>query len=88
MSLLMVFLSIPAFAQNQTVTGTVLDELNEPVIGATVTVEGTKIATVTDLDGNYKIAAPAGAKVTITYIGYMPLHSAVFSCYIASSCTL
>ena len=73
MSLLMVFLSIPAFAQNQTVTGTVLDELNEPVIGATVTVEGTKIATVTDLDGNYKIAAPAGAKVTITYIGYMPL---------------
>ena len=64
--------SASALAQNKTVTGTVVDELGEPVIGATVTVEGTKIATVTDLDGNYKIAAPAGAKVTISYIGYMP----------------
>ena len=54
--------SASALAQNKTVTGTVVDELGEPVIGATVTVEGTKIATVTDLDGNYKIAAPAGAK--------------------------
>ena len=65
--------SLPALAQNNTVTGTVIDELGEPVIGATVTVTGTKIATVTDLDGNYKIEVPAGAKVTITYIGYMPM---------------
>ena len=70
--------SASALAQNQTVTGTVVDELGEPVIGATVTVEGTKIATVTDLDGNYKISAPAGAKVTISYIGYMPQTQTVF----------
>ena len=70
---LMLMCSASALAQNQTVTGTVLDELGEPVIGATVTVNGSKTATVTDLDGNYKISAPAGAKVTITYIGYMPL---------------
>ena len=69
---MMLMWSASALAQNQTVSGTVVDELGEPVIGATVTVEGTKIATVTDLDGNYKIAAPAGAKVTISYIGYMP----------------
>ena len=69
---LMLMCSASALAQNKTVTGTVLDELGEPVIGATVTVEGTKTATVTDLDGNYKISAPAGAKVTISYIGYMP----------------
>ena len=71
LGVLMSLCPLSASAQNQTVTGTVLDELGEPVIGATVTVDGTKIATVTDLDGNYKIAAPKGAKVTISYIGYM-----------------
>ena len=70
---LMLMFSASAMAQNQTVSGTVLDELGEPVIGATVTVEGTKTATVTDLDGNYKIQAPKGAKVVISYIGYMPM---------------
>ena len=71
---LMLMCSASALAQNQTVTGTVLDELGEPVIGATVMVDGDKSkATVTDLDGNYKLAVPAGAKVTITYIGYMPM---------------
>ena len=68
---LMLMFSAAAVAQNQTVTGTVLDELGEPVIGATVTVEGTKIATVTDMDGNYKLSAPKNAKVTISYIGYL-----------------
>ena len=70
---LMLMFSASAMAQNQTVTGTVLDETGEPVIGATVTVAGTKTATVTDLDGNYKISAPADAKVVISYIGYMPM---------------
>lgn len=69
----MLMFSASALAQNQTVTGTVLDELGEPVIGATVTVEGTKTATVTDFDGNYKITAPANAKVVISYIGYLPM---------------
>ena len=52
---MMLMFSASALAQNQTVTGTVLDELGEPVIGATVTVDGTKTATVTDLDGNYRL---------------------------------
>ena len=67
---LMLMFSASAVAQNETVTGTVLDEMGEPVIGATVTVEGTKNATVTDLDGNYKITVPKNGKVTISYIGY------------------
>ncbi len=70
---LMLMFSASALAQDQTVTGTVLDELGEPIIGATVTVDGTKTATVTDLDGNYKLSVPKGGKVTITYIGYMPM---------------
>ena len=68
---MMLMCSASALAQNQTVTGQVLDELGEPVIGATVTVAGTKNATVTDLDGNYKISVPKGGKVTISYIGYL-----------------
>lgn len=70
---LMLMFSASALAQDQTVTGTVLDELGEPIIGATVTVDGTKTATVTDLDGNYKLSVPKGSKITITYIGYMPM---------------
>ncbi len=69
---MMLMFSASALAQNKTMTGTVVDELGEPVIGATVTVAGTKIATVTDMDGNYSISAPAGSKVTISYIGYLP----------------
>lgn len=54
--------SIGLFAQNITVTGTVTDANNEPVIGATVRVKGSSSGTVTDLDGNYSISlsAPPG----------------------------
>ena len=62
--------ALPALAQNKVVQGTVVDENGEPVIGATVRVEGTKIATVTDFDGNYKVDAPADANIVISYIGY------------------
>ena len=67
---LMLMFSASALAQNQTVTGTVIDEMGEPVIGATVRVEGTKTATVTDFDGNYHIEVPKGGKITVSYIGY------------------
>lgn len=60
-----------AFAQQPVdVGGSVKDENGEPVIGATVTEEGTKNATVTDFDGNFKFKAPQGAKLRVTYIGY------------------
>ena len=62
--------AIPAMAQNQTVQGTVVDETGEPVIGATVKVEGTKNMAVTDFVGNYKIEVPKGGKIVVTYIGY------------------
>ena len=62
--------ALPALAQTKTQQGKVVDENNEPVIGATVKVEGTKTATVTDFDGNYKIEVPNKGKVVISYIGY------------------
>ena len=52
------------------VTGQVVDETGEPVIGATVTVKGTKTVAVTDFDGNFTINAPSGATLVITYLGY------------------
>ncbi len=73
LSLMLVF-SASAMAQNKMVTGTVVDELGEPVIGATVMVDGDKSkATVTDIEGNYKLNVPADAKVTISYIGHIPM---------------
>lgn len=65
--------TMPAFAQNTDIKGTVVDENGEPVIGASVRVEGQEGGVITDLDGNYTIKAPKGAKVTITYIGYQPM---------------
>ena len=55
-------ISTPVLSQNK-VSGTVIDENGEPVIGATVTVVGTKTATVTDLDGNYSISVPANSTI-------------------------
>lgn len=71
LSMVMTWFSVPAFAQNQTVKGKVIDDLGEPVIGATITVAGTKTATITDLDGNYTVSVPKGGKITVSYIGYL-----------------
>ena len=62
--------ALPVAAQNKVVQGTVVDEHGDPIIGATVRVAGTKTATVTDLDGNYKLNVPNGGKLTVSYIGY------------------
>lgn len=67
------FQASPLLAQNnRTVTGTVTDDKGEAIIGATVKVNGTKTAVVTDMDGKYSISVPQNAKLTITYIGYLP----------------
>ena len=55
-----------AAAQQVDVSGTVKDEAGEAIIGATVTEEGTKNATVTDFDGNFRLKAPQGAKLKVT----------------------
>ena len=62
-----------SLAQNQTVKGTVVDENGESIIGATIQVTGQKTGgTVTDIDGNYELSVPADAKITVTYIGFVP----------------
>ncbi|HEY9542049.1 SusC/RagA family TonB-linked outer membrane protein [Prevotella sp.] len=55
---------------DRTVKGSVLDEKGEPIIGATVTVKGSKVNAVTDLDGNFTITAPEGSTLVVSYLGY------------------
>ena len=70
-SLLLLF-ATTATAQVKIITGTVVDDLGEPLIGATVTVVGKSAnGAVTDLDGNFKIQAPQDAKqIQVSYVGY------------------
>lgn len=76
-------LSMPVFAphasaqstqsQEGSVSGTVIDENGEPVIGATVKVKGNvKLATVTDLDGNFTLKTGGASEIEVTYVGYLP----------------
>ena len=65
------FLSVGAFAQIE-VKGHVKDATGEPIIGATVRVEGTQTATITDFDGNFVLKANQGDDITVSYIGYQP----------------
>ena len=59
-----------ALAQN-VVKGTVNDEAGEPVIGATVKVQGTQQGSITDFDGKFSIEAGSNATLEISYVGYV-----------------
>ena len=74
--LLFLFCAIPfgmTFAQS-TVQGTVNDELGEPIIGASVKVQGTNDGAITDLNGNFSVKASSNATLTISYVGYLTQH--------------
>ena len=68
-----------SMAQQQSikVSGTVIDQDGEPLIGATVKVKGTSVATVTDIDGNFQLDAPGNATLVLSYLGYQDLEVAV-----------
>lgn len=60
-----------AIMQSSKVTGKVVDENGEAIIGANVSVKGTTIGTITDVDGNFTLDVPAKSTLTISYIGYL-----------------
>ncbi|GHV51076.1 SusC/RagA family TonB-linked outer membrane protein [Bacteroidia bacterium] len=67
-------------AQNVTVSGTVTDANNEPLIGVAVQLKGTTVGTVTDIDGKYSIAVSGNQAVLVfSYIGYLSQETAVGS---------
>ncbi|MBM1106507.1 TonB-dependent receptor [Aurantibacter crassamenti] len=60
-----------------TITGTVTDENNSPLPGASVVVRGTTTGAVTDFDGNYSISASSDAVLLVSYVGYQTAQVAV-----------
>lgn len=67
--LMSLLVSTAAWAQAN-VTGTVVDQNDEPLMGATVIVKGTASGTSTDLDGNFTINAAQGKTLVVSYVGY------------------
>src|SRR5688572_12488955 len=63
--------NIPAQAQTKIITGVVVDDKNEPVQGASVSIKNGTASTVTDAKGNFSLSLPA-ANVTlqITHVGF------------------
>ncbi len=69
LTLVLACVSTFMYAQTE-ITGTVVDETGEGVIGATVKEKGTSTGTVTDFDGNFKLKVAEGTILVISYIGY------------------
>jgi len=70
LTLLLAFVVQLTFAQEKTISGTVVDETNMPLPGATVVIKGTTTGTSTDFDGKYSISANTGDVLTFSYVGY------------------
>lgn len=64
-------IGVTGWAQNGTLSGRVLDEGGDPIIGGNVTVKQSRLGAVTDVDGNFKISiAPGSYTLLFTYLGF------------------
>lgn len=66
------FLFACALAVNAQVSGTIVDDTGEPIIGASILEKGTTNGTITDFDGNFVLDVAEGAMLEISYVGYAP----------------
>ncbi|MFY9172426.1 MAG: carboxypeptidase-like regulatory domain-containing protein, partial [Petrimonas mucosa] len=69
MFLTLFFVGLGVITAQTQVRGTVVDETGEPVIGATIQIKGTSQGTVSDIDGNFTLSAPAGGTLIVSYVG-------------------
>ncbi|MDR2585939.1 MAG: SusC/RagA family TonB-linked outer membrane protein [Prevotellaceae bacterium] len=77
MCLLLLFTGV-LLAQNLTIRGNVIDEVSQPLIGATVMVKGTKQIANADLNGNYSLSnVPSNATLVFSFVGYKTKEEAV-----------
>lgn len=70
-SALLAMVSTIMCAQKIEVSGTVVDPNGETIIGASIMEKGTSNGTITDFDGNFKLTTASGAKIVVSYIGFM-----------------
>ena len=70
LSFMLMFVCTIVYAQTE-ITGTVVDETGETVIGATVMEKGTTNGTVTDFDGVFTIKVNPGATLVFSYVGFL-----------------
>ena len=70
MFLVGLFLSLGTALAQTEISGTVVSSSDgQPVVGASILVSGTQTGTVTDIDGKFRLSAPAGAKLVVSYVG-------------------
>ena len=69
MFLTCLFASLSMVFAQQKITGTVFEDTGDPCIGATVMIQGTKLGTKTDLEGNFSLNVAEGKKLVISYVG-------------------
>lgn len=76
--LLGILYTAQSFAQGRRISGTVTDDKQSPLAGATVLVKGTKTAVTTDATGNFSITAPATAKtLVVSFVGMQSQEAAI-----------
>ena len=68
-SILFLLPTVIVLAQ-QPISGIVADINGEPVIGATIVIEGSQTGTVTDFDGAFQMSVPTGRSIAVSYVGY------------------
>lgn len=71
MTMLAFIMSVSIYAQNITVTGTVVDESDNPLTGATISIVGKSVGTSADIDGMFSIKANQGETLQISFVGYV-----------------
>ena len=71
LAVLFLLCMIPLGMNAQTVKGTVSDEAGDPIVGATVKVQGSSEGTITDFNGNFSVRAASNATLNISYVGYV-----------------
>ncbi|GHU72926.1 SusC/RagA family TonB-linked outer membrane protein [Bacteroidia bacterium] len=69
-TVLLLFVTLQLFAQKQQISGTIVDERGESIIGASVAIKNSAYGTVSDMNGKFSLECNADATLVISYIGY------------------
>ena len=65
----LIFFGFGILMAQTNVRGTVVDDLGDPIVGATILIKGTVQGTITNIDGEFNLTAPTGGVLTVSYVG-------------------